>query len=143
MYLGIAPSPFATQSTGLFRPSTLTPGSGGMVSVGPSAATGPATTFQPATPPKKAGWLDNLLSFAPQMFMGYTQLSMQRQIAKINLERLRQGLPPLSPTQTETYVQRPGVSVGLSPATRNMVIIGGVGLGAILLLGMMGKKKRR
>lgn len=125
----------------LFRPSTLTPGS--IVEVPPSAATSPATTFQTATPPKKTGWLDNLLNLAPQMFMGYTQISMQKQIAKVNLERLKQGLPPLSAAQTEAYSPRPGVSVGLSPATRNLLMYGGLGLGAILLFGIMTKKKRR
>lgn len=126
----------------LFRPSTLTPSSGAIIEVAPSAATSPATTFQPATEPKKTGWLDNILNLAPQMFLGFTQISMQRQIAKVNLERLKQGLPPLSPTQTEAYVQRPGVSVGLSPATRNLIMFGGLGLGAILLIGIMTKKKR-
>lgn len=127
---------------GLFRASTLTPGSGPLISVAPSATTSPATTFQAATQPKKTSWLDNLLNLAPQMFLGYTQISMQRQIAKVNLERLKQGLPPLSPAQTEAYTPRPGVSVGLSPATRNLLMFGGLGLGAILLFGIMTKKKR-
>lgn len=125
----------------LFRPSTLTPGSGAIIEVAPSATTSPATTFQQATPPKTgiAAFIENL----PNLFLGYTQISMQNKIAKINLERMKQGLPALSAAQTEAYVPRPGVSVGLSPATRNLLMYGGLGLGAILLFGIMTKKKRR
>lgn len=53
----------------------------------------------------------------------------QRQILKAQLERARQGLPPLQPSE-----YAPAVNVGLSPQTRNLLIYGGLALVAVMLL---------
>ena len=45
------------------------------------------------------------------------------------LERARQGLPPLQPSE-----YAPAINVGLSPQTRNLLIYGGIALVAVLLL---------
>lgn len=130
------------QLDGLFAPSTLTPGDlPTSIKLEPSASTSPATTFQPATPPKTgfAAFIENL----PQLFMGYTQVSLAKKIANINLERARQGLPPLDTGQVQAMAPRPGVAVGLSPDVKRIIIIGGVGIGALILFGMMRPKKRR
>jgi hypothetical protein len=53
----------------------------------------------------------------------------QRRILNAQLERARQGLPPL---QSSEYA--PAINVGLSPQTRNLLIYGGIALVAVLLL---------
>jgi hypothetical protein len=53
----------------------------------------------------------------------------QRQILKAQLDRARQGLPPLQPSE-----YAPAINVGLSPQTRNLLIYGGIALVAVLLL---------
>lgn len=53
----------------------------------------------------------------------------QRRLLNVQLDRARQGLPPLAASEYGV-----GVSVGIDPATRNMLLIGGVALVAFLLL---------
>lgn len=53
----------------------------------------------------------------------------QRRLLNVQLERARQGLPPLAASEYGV-----GVSVGIDPVTRNMLLIGGVALVAVLLL---------
>lgn len=53
----------------------------------------------------------------------------QRRILNAQLERARQGLPPLQPSE-----YAPAINVGLSPQTRNLLIYGGLALAAVLLL---------
>jgi len=53
----------------------------------------------------------------------------QRRIINAQLERARQGLPPMQPSE-----YAPAINVGLSPQTRNLLIYGGIALVAVLLL---------
>lgn len=53
----------------------------------------------------------------------------QRRLLNVQLERARQGLPPLAASEYGV-----GINVGIDPATRNMLLIGGVALVAVLLL---------
>jgi len=53
----------------------------------------------------------------------------QQRILDANIERGRQGLPPLNTAQIA-----PTYNVGLSPDTKNMLILGGIALVAVLLL---------
>jgi hypothetical protein len=53
----------------------------------------------------------------------------QRRLLNVQLERARQGLPPLAASDYGV-----GVSVGIDPATRNMLLIGGAALIVVLLL---------
>jgi hypothetical protein len=65
-----------------------------------------------------------------KVLLAILQSDQQRQIMQLNLERARQGLPPVDPTQYSGL----GVQVGLAPQTQNLILIGLIGLGAILLL---------
>jgi hypothetical protein len=65
-----------------------------------------------------------------KILLGLFQTDQQRQIMQLNLERARQGLPPVDPTQYSGL----GVQVGLAPQTQNLILIGLIGLGAVLLL---------
>lgn len=53
----------------------------------------------------------------------------QRRILNAQLDRARQGQPPLQPSE-----YAPAINVGLSPQTRNLLIYGGLALAAVLLL---------
>jgi len=61
-----------------------------------------------------------------------TMVSMadyQRRLLNAQLDRARQGLPPLNASE-----YAPAINVGLSPQTRNLLIYGGIALVAVLLL---------
>jgi len=56
------------------------------------------------------------------------------QLNQINVNRARQGLPPLNTAAYST-----GINVGLNPQTQQLVIYGGIALLAILLINSMRK----
>ena len=61
----------------------------------------------------------------------------QQQLFQTNLERQARGLPPIN--ISTVGVPTPGVAVSLSPETQSMLMIGGIGLLAVLLF--TGRKK--
>jgi len=70
-------------------------------------------------------WIDTAQRALTMLVM----TNSQRQLMQINLERARQGLPPISGAQAGLSV---GVEVGRD--TRQLIMIGGVALLAVLLL---------
>jgi hypothetical protein len=58
------------------------------------------------------------------------------QLNQINVERAKQGLPPINTSAYGT-----GVNVGLNPQTQQLVIYGGLALLAVLLIGSFTKGK--
>lgn len=70
-------------------------------------------------------WMDTLQRTLPVLVATY----QQKEILDIQMERARQGLPPLDPSQYGV-----GVTVGLSPDVKRWLLIGGAGLAAVLLL---------
>lgn len=62
----------------------------------------------------------------------YLQYQLQKDALELNLARAEQGLPPIN---TADY--SPGVNVGLSPETRQLLIIGGVALIGVFLFTQM------
>jgi hypothetical protein len=105
----------------------------------PTGQTSPYTIFQPVmeqTAPgitkvinqqSQAGesWIDTAQRALTMLVMTNTQ----RQLMQINLERARQGLPPISASQAGLSV---GVEVGQD--TKQLLIIGGLALLAVLYL---------
>jgi hypothetical protein len=85
------------------------------------------------TPPvsQTSSWLDTLKSVAAPLLATY----QQQQLFKMNVERAKNGQPPLSSEQFAT-----GVKVGLDPSTQQMLTYGGIGLLAILAFGMLKKR---
>ena len=67
---------------------------------------------------------------AQRILLGIVQLDQQRSIMQINIQRAKLGQPPIDPTSYSGV----GVQVGLAPSTQNMIVLGLLGLGAILLL---------
>lgn len=74
----------------------------------------------------------SVLRDAVNVYGAVQQGRLYEDLAQINLERARQGLPPID---TSAYQQ--GLAVGLDPATRQilqMAVIGLLGLGALWLI---------
>lgn len=68
-------------------------------------------------------WIDTLQRVLPALVTTY----QQKQILSIQMERARAGLPPLPNSDFGTQV-----SVGLDAQTRQYLMIGGIGLAALL-----------
>jgi|SRR4051812_30026375 hypothetical protein len=62
-------------------------------------------------------WIDALGRILPGLVMA----DSQRRLLNVQMDRARQGLPPLDASQVGL-----GVSVGLSDSTRNLLIVGGL-----------------
>ena len=71
-------------------------------------------------------WIDTLTKLVPALTMTVQQV----QLMQLNIERAKNGLPPIDIASYSGV----GVNVGLSPATRNLLIYGGVALLAVFLL---------
>jgi hypothetical protein len=70
-------------------------------------------------------WWESALRALPTLVMA----NHQRELLKVQLDRARQGLPPLQSTEYGL-----GVNVGIDASTRTALIVGGVALVAVLLL---------
>lgn len=70
-------------------------------------------------------WIDTIARAMTTVVMA----DYQRDVLRLQLERARQGLPPLDAAQYGA-----GVTVGLSPSTQQLLILGGLGLLAVLFL---------
>jgi len=115
----------------LFR--TVPPGAGSRIRR-PRFDARPRPLLGAVTPPAPPWYQKVAEALAPAVATGLT-LYQKAQIDKLNRKRLAQGLEPIPP---EKYREALGpavtAEVGLSPATRNMLLIGALGLGAVLVL---------
>ena len=71
-------------------------------------------------------WIDTLTKLVPALTMTVQQV----QLMQLNIERAKNGLPPIDIASYSGV----GVNVGLSPAPRNLLIYGGIALVAVLFL---------
>ena len=71
-------------------------------------------------------WIDTLQKLVPALTMTVQQV----QLMQLNIERAKSGLPPIDIASYSGV----GVNVGLSPATRNLLIYGGIALVAVFFL---------
>lgn len=70
-------------------------------------------------------WMDTLQRSLPILAATY----QQKQILDVQVDRARQGLPPLNASQYSA-----GVQVGLSSDTQRMLIFGALGIAALFLV---------
>lgn len=75
-------------------------------------------------------WYESLARLLPTLAATY----QQKQLLQIQVDRARQGLPPLNASQYGA-----GFNIGLSQDTQNMILIGGLALLGVFLL----TRKRR
>lgn len=71
-------------------------------------------------------WVDSLARLLPIL----AATDQQRSLLNVQVERARQGLPPLNMSQYAA-----GVNVGVSPDVKNLLIVGGLGMLAVLAFG--------
>lgn len=71
-------------------------------------------------------WADTLKRILPSLTMGVQQF----QLMQLNIERAKKNLPPIDIASYSGV----GVNVGLSPDTQKLIMWGGLGLLAVLLL---------
>lgn len=77
------------------------------------------------------GGLDFLREVPDLIFRAF-QTKQAIKIAKLNQQRMAQGLSPLTDAQIQQM--GPGVSVGLSEETKRLLVWGGVGLAGLLVI---------
>lgn len=85
----------------------------------------PSTT----TPPYSSGDSSSLWSSITGAFQSIGTALNTYQINQANIVRAQQGLPPITSADVA-----PTVNVGIDPQLKTALIIGAIGLGAILLL---------
>jgi hypothetical protein len=110
----------------LTRPTAL-------AGLGITAPADVTTTDKPQAPSTIDKIKDMILG-ASQAYLTYEQMRAQKKVMDAQLQRAQAGLPPLDINMERYGLTGPSVSVGLSPTTRNVLIWGGVGLGAVYLL---------
>jgi hypothetical protein len=115
-------------------PSTYYSGFGFL---GQDTTTTDTTGTTDSTAAGSAGWLQNLITGITQYQVNQQQLTAISQINQINIQRAAAGLPPL-PVPT---LGAPSVNVGLSPQTQTLLIYGALGIGALILLNTLVKRR--
>jgi len=95
----------------------------------------PLTTPAPSTPPQASSMLENIVKAAGSVL----QIVNQQKLADTNLKRAKEGLPAIELSQLPGAVPTAAVQVGVEANTQKLLMLGGAGLLAFLLL----KNKRR
>jgi hypothetical protein len=98
---------------------------GGYAGVLEEAAPGIVQKIQQTQAPGES-WIDTLQKLVPALTMTVQQV----QLMQLNIERAKNGLPPIDIAQYSGI----GVNVGLSASTKNLLIYGGIALMAVFLL---------
>lgn len=78
-------------------------------------------------------WIDTLARILPSVLASV----QQKQLLDVQIERARAGLPPLDVSQ-----YTPGVSVGLSQSTKELIMYGGIAALGIWAFSAYGKYRR-
>lgn len=104
----------------------------------PTLYMGAAVPVEIGAKAKEPAWYEKLLTAATGI---YQQKQALKQARAENIERARAGLPPVSTAEIKRqYAPQASVEVGLSPQIRNMLVLGGLGVGSFLVINMMRKK---
>lgn len=74
------------------------------------------------------GYFDKVLAALKEIAPAYAQYQMARDLYSLNMERAKQGLPPIDASAVS-----PQINVGLSPDVKTLLILGGVGLTIMML----------
>lgn len=90
--------------------------------------------------PAGTSWINNIAGAFSQFGTAWANYKNQAQWNQLQLQRAQQGLPPLS--TTGYGAPGVGVNVGVSPQVQQLLIFGGIGLGALLLVNTVAGKRR-
>lgn len=90
-------------------------------------------------------WADTLSTILKTVAVGYStkqQIDAQNKINQMQLDRLRQGLPPLNIDPASYGLQTASASIGIAPNTQKMLMLGGAAvLGVWLLTSFTGRRR--
>ncbi len=116
----------------LYAASISSRGLSGLGDTAPSTSTTPAAT---------TGWLDTLTGMLKQAVPVYLSTYQQKQLIDINIERAKQGLPPVDQSSIA-----PQVNVSLPPEQMNQITSAGkyalIGVGVLGVAFLLSKRKR-
>jgi hypothetical protein len=114
----------------------------GFAGLGQDAKAGvPTTTAVAEQPSALQRFVTTITSLAPQ----YLQYRAQKDLLDVQLDRARQGLPPLRPTDYAPAVQLsvdPAMYTPQLDALKPWLLYGGLALGGFLLFRMLGSRRR-
>lgn len=93
-----------------------------------------------------SAWADalkNILNAGAVIYTTKTQIDAQKKLNDMQLERIRQGLPPLNIDPAALGLATASASVGLTPNTQKFLMWGGVAvIGAWVFSSMFGGRRR-
>jgi hypothetical protein len=85
--------------------------------------TGPLSGLGDSTDPNSVtDWAAGVTNFLTQVAPAVLQFKSQQSLINANLERAKQGLPPLDASSVT-----PGVNIGISPQTQQLLMWAGIG----------------
>lgn len=107
----------------------------------------PAATLQPtATPEPEPDWWEKIAGAAADVAKGYLSYKQQDKITDMQVERMKRGMPPIedpgrymAPTVKVAHDIDPAQlrrAITPSAETQNLLMIGGLLIGGVLLLSM-------
>ena len=97
----------------------------------------PAAPPPGVTPDSTASIISSLTNLAQAGLSAYGQIQLQN----LQMSLVKQGKPPL--TANQVAAMAPQLNVGLAPSTQNILMYAAIGGGALLLLSMLSKSRRR
>jgi hypothetical protein len=93
-----------------------------------------------------SSWSDTLANVLKGVAVAYStkqQIDTQAKLNQIQLDRIRQGLPPLSVDPASMGLQTASASIGIAPNTQKLLMWGGLGvLGVWLFTSLVGGRRR-
>lgn len=104
------------------------------------------TIANASTSSASPSWLSSIgsaVTAATQAYLGIQQSKDAQTLFDTNLQRAQQGLAPLNANPAAYGIVSPQVNVGLSSSASTLLMWGGIGLGAILLLNVGVKAAKR
>lgn len=121
---------YAPRSRGRLGDSINTPGFPGS-----STMYGRLSAAETVAPATSQPWYEKLVSAITPIASTALNVYQQSRIDRMNRQRIAQGLAPIAPEQYRAALGPTATAeVGIAPATRNMLLYGGLGLAAILIL---------
>lgn len=92
---------------------------------------------QTSTAPAATSTVDKIKDMILALSQGYLtfeQMNAQKKVLDLQLSRAQQGLPPLNLDMQQYGLTGPSINVGMSADTKKVLMYGGIGLAAVLLL---------
>jgi len=129
---GLGLAPWGTDEEAIY-PELIPPTSVSVYSDTPYVIAQSNPVINPAQ--AQSGWLDSMLKTAESAAKTFMTYKQANDFNAINLQRARQGLPPLNP---QAYA--PQINFGVSSDIQQMILWGGAAVLVIMLIGSMRQK---